>query len=158
MAIEIERKFKIINNDWKSSILKKNGFRQGYLGTDALSSTRIRITDESAFLNIKSATLGIYRNEYEYEIPLTDATEILENLAHKPLIEKTRYYVAHQGHTWEIDVFEGDNEGLVVAEIELRHENESFAIPRWIGEEVSDDKRYYNVCLVTHPYKDWTDK
>ncbi len=158
MAIEIERKFRVINNDWKNSILKKNEFRQGYLGTDALSSTRIRIANESAFLNIKSATLGIFRNEYEYAIPLADATEILENLAHKPLIEKTRYYVEHQGHTWEIDVFEGDNKGLIVAEIELNHENENFALPCWIGEEVSDDKRYYNVCLVTHPYKDWTDK
>ena len=158
MAIEIERKYKVLNDDWKNSIIKSACFRQGYLGTDKLSSTRVRVSNEKAFLNIKSATLGIFRNEYEYEIPLADATEILDNLCHKPLIEKTRYYVEHKGHTWEIDVFEGDNKGLTVAEIELTSEDETFALPSWISEEVSHDKRYYNVCLVTHPYKDWTDK
>ncbi len=158
MAIEIERKFRILNDEWKSSIVKSTPFRQGYLGTDKLSSTRIRISNNSAFLNIKSATLGIFRNEYEYEIPLSDATEMLANLCHKPLIEKTRYYVEHTEHTWEIDVFEGDNKGLIVAEIELQNEAEIFAKPSWIGAEVSHDQRYYNVCLVSHPYKDWTDK
>jgi adenylate cyclase len=99
--------------------------------------------------------MGVTRSEYEYAIPLQDAEELLGQYCVRPLIEKTRYYVTHEGHVWEIDVFSGDNEGLMVAEIELNAPDESFHRPDWLGEEVSHDPRYYNVCLVKHPFKKW---
>ena len=155
MATEIERKFLVKNNDWRDSVIKSIRFRQGYLSGTVNSSVRVRIEGEQAYLNIKSATLGIRRHEYEYAIPLQDATEMLNELCNKPLVEKRRSYVIHDGHTWEIDEFEGENEGLIVAEIELTHEDEEYSHPDWLGEEVSDDIRYYNVNLVKHPYKTW---
>ncbi|MFT5426512.1 MAG: adenylate cyclase [Gammaproteobacteria bacterium] len=155
MATEIERKFLLLNNSWQSNINSELHIVQGYLATNELSSTRIRIQNEQANINIKSATLGITRTEFEYAIPLDDALLMLKDLCIKPIIEKTRYIVSQQLHTWEIDVFSGDNEGLVVAEIELSSPDEDFEKPSWLGEEVSDDARYYNVCLVNHPFKDW---
>jgi adenylate cyclase len=104
---------------------------------------------------LKSATFTVTRTEFDYAIPLGDAEAILKYLSSRPHIEKTRYLVKHADHTWEIDVFEGDNKGLIVAEIELTDVDESFERPEWLGEEVSDDPRYYNVCLANHPYKDW---
>ena len=115
----------------------------------------MRVADGQAWLNIKSATLGIQRTEYEYEIPLSDADEMIANLCHGAAIEKWRHFVPYAGHVWEIDVFEGANQGLVVAEIELDDVAEVFEKPPWLGAEVSDDPRYYNVCLVDHPYCDW---
>jgi adenylate cyclase len=156
MAIEIERKFLVRDDSWKQGdIIKKTRYRQGYLTSGAGSSVRVRISNHDAYLNIKSGTLGIRRHEFEYPIPEADAQQILDSLCHKPLIEKTRYYLRYAEHTWEIDVFEGDNEGLVVAEVEMGSEDESFERPSWLGREVSDDPRYYNTCLVSHPYKDW---
>lgn len=155
MAKEIERKFTVISDDWKNNVSHSCRFRQGYMGTDDKASIRIRIEDDKANINIKSATLGISRHEFEYEIPLTDAEEMLNNLCHQPQIDKIRHFVEYQGKTWEIDVFEGDNAGLVVAELELDSETEPFEKPDWAGEDVSHDTRYYNVCLVKHPYKDW---
>ena len=155
MGKEIERKFTVINDSWKQTVSRSSCFRQGYMGTDEKASVRIRLEDDKANINIKSATLGIQRQEYEYQIPSSDANEMLDTLCHKPLIEKTRHFVIYQGKTWEIDVFEGDNQGLIVAEIELDSENEQFELPSWAGEDVSHDTRYYNVCLVKHPYKDW---
>lgn len=160
MATEIERKFLLADNHWREQADDGVIIRQGYLcaslpAPEIKSSIRVRITGEHANLNIKSATLGITRQEYEYPIPLADANELLDTLADGPLIEKTRYHVRHGAHTWEIDVFAGDNHGLVVAEIELSAEDETFERPLWLGEEVSDDPRYYNVCLVKHPFKDW---
>jgi adenylate cyclase len=155
MAQEIERKFLVTNGQWRDQVRKQEYYRQGYLNDAMQCSIRVRVANDKAFLNIKSATLGIQRTEYEYAIPITDANEILDNFSLGPIIEKTRYFVDIGKHTWEIDVFEGDNEGLVVAEIELADEHESFDKPDWVGEEVSDDPRYYNVCLVKHPYKDW---
>lgn len=160
MATEIERKFLLSNDSWRAQADAGSTMRQGYL-TDLSaehgqkSSIRVRIAGAQANLNIKSATLGITRQEYEYSIPLADAHALLDSLAHGPLIEKTRYHVTHGAHTWEIDVFAGDNQGLVVAEIELGAEDEAFERPAWLGDEVSDDPRYYNVCLVKHPFKDW---
>lgn len=160
MATEIERKFLLANDDWRAEADAGMLMRQGYL-TSSLpsqapkSSIRVRISGDKADLNIKGATLGITRQEYDYPIPLADANELLDSLADGPLIEKTRYHVQHGAHTWEIDVFAGDNEGLVVAEIELGAEDEHFERPPWLAEEVSDDPRYYNVCLVNHPFKDW---
>ena len=155
MATEIERKFLIRDDRWRQQADGGQRIAQGYLigGRDA--SVRVRIEGDQANLNIKSATLGIYRQEYEYPIPLEDAREMLDNLCEKPVIEKVRYHVSYTGHVWEIDVFEGENAGLVVAEIELDSEDETFEQPDWLGEEVSDDERYYNVSLVNHPYKDW---
>jgi adenylate cyclase len=156
MATEIERKFLVRDNSWrKGSIVKEVRYRQGYMTSGEAASVRIRISNHDAYLNIKSATLGIKRQEFEYPIPEQDAQEMLDTLCHKPLIEKTRFYLEYQGHTWEVDVFEGDNEGLVVAEVEMESEDEDFEKPSWLGEEVSEDPRYYNTCLVRHPYKDW---
>ena len=155
MATEIERKFLLRDDSWRADADVGTVMRQGYLIGAQRASVRVRISGGRAHLNIKSATLGVERQEYEYAIPLADAEELLDTLCERPLIEKTRYHVRHGEHTWEIDVFSGDNAGLVVAEIELGSADEAFERPPWLGEEVSHDKRYYNVCLVTHPYKDW---
>ncbi|MFQ5469008.1 MAG: CYTH domain-containing protein [Gammaproteobacteria bacterium] len=155
MAIEIERKYKVPGNDWRQSVTKTEHYRQGYLAGCKTSSVRVRITGDEAFLNIKSATLGVRRSEYDYPIPVSDAEEMLGNLCGDTIITKTRYFVPYQGMTWEIDVFDGKNDGLIVAEVELENEDQKFEIPSWIGEEVSDDPRYYNVCLVNHPYCEW---
>lgn len=155
MANEIERKFLLASDAWKGAVQRSVRYRQGYLCPVDTSSVRVRVSDEAAYLNIKSATLGVERLEYEYSIPLADAHEMLDQLCRKPLVEKTRHFVEHAGHLWEIDVFEGDNEGLVVAEIELRSAEEPFEHPAWLGQEVSDEPRYYNVCLVDRPYRAW---
>ncbi len=155
MAVEIERKFLLRDDSWQNSADHGVLIRQGYLAGSEKSSIRVRIAGDKANINIKSATLDITRQEYEYPIPLVEANEMLDALSEGPLIEKTRYHVFHAKHCWEIDVFSGDNQGLVVAEVELESVNESFELPDWLGEEVSDDARYYNVCLVKHPYKDW---
>lgn len=158
MPIEIERKFLLKNDTWKSEADNGTQFVQGYLVGSKKSSVRIRIEGDNAFINIKSATLDITRKEYQYEIPVSEARELLKTLCEPPLIDKTRYIVNKGSHKWEIDVFAGDNDGLIVAEIELNHENEQFDKPDWIGKEVSEQQRYYNVCLVKHPYKDWQTK
>jgi len=155
MAQEIERKFLILNDDWKQHVSHSDYYRQGYLSGGEKCSIRVRISNDKAFLNIKSATLGIQRTEFEYEIPLDEGMEMLQRFCSGAVIEKTRYFVPLQNHVWEIDVFDGANAGLVVAEIELDDVDEVFVRPDWLGEEVSDDPRYYNVCLVEHPYCDW---
>ena len=155
MATEIERKFLVLNEDWRGIVESNMQIVQAYLATNEFSSTRIRIQNDKANINIKSATLGISRTEFEYAIPVDDAQLMIDELCVKPAIEKTRYIVIHMQHTWEIDVFSGDNEGLIVAEIELSSPDEAFEKPSWLGEEVSHDKRYYNVCLIENPYKTW---
>lgn len=155
MGIEIERKFLLKTDDWRKYAGQPVLYRQGYLVGSELSSVRIRIEGDKAFINIKSATLGIRRQEYQYPIPVEDAEKILDDLCEKPLIEKHRYFIKQKQHTWEIDEYFGDNAGLMVAEIELGSEDEVFDKPGWLGKEVSSDTRYYNVCLVKHPYKDW---
>lgn len=155
MSLEIEKKFLVVDDRWRAAAGAGVRYRQGYLSESGPGSVRVRVGGERAYLNIKSATLAQQRLEYEYEIPLADAEEMLDRVCLKPLVEKTRFEVEHEGHTWEVDVFEGDNEGLIVAEIELDDVQEHFARPPWVGEEVSDDPRYYNVCLVKHPYKSW---
>jgi len=161
VGIEIERKFLLKNNNWKQNVSSSAQIRQGYLvGANtnlAKSSVRIRIEADKANINIKNMTLDITRQEYEYEIPVVDAEKLLYDLCEKPQISKIRYIVMHKNHKWEIDVFEGDNQGLVVAEIELLAEDESFAIPEWIGLEVSDQVKYYNVNLIEYPYSSWSD-
>ena len=155
MATEIERKFLLNDSSWQALADEGTQYSQGYLVGSKHASVRVRIQGKRAFINIKSATIDITRQEFEYEIPLDDASEMLETLCEKPLISKKRYHLKNKNNLWEIDVFQGDNEGLVVAEIELTDKNEAFDKPAWLGEEVSDDERYYNVCLVKHPFKDW---
>ncbi len=155
MAQEIERKFLLLNDQWRKQAKRHDYYRQGYLNDATQCSIRVRIANDNAYLNIKSATLGIQRSEYEYKIPMNDANDMLSQFSLGPIIEKTRYFVDIGKHTWEIDVFEGDNKGLVVAEIELAHEDEIFEKPSWLGQEVSNESRYYNVCLSKHPYKNW---
>jgi len=156
VPLEIERKFLVIDERWREQADNGVHFRQGYLIGAKQASVRVRIEGTEANLNIKGMTLGIRRQEYEYSIPLAEAEELLDTLCERPLIEKTRYTLHCGNHLWEIDCFEGDNEGLVVAEIELGHAEEAFERPVWLGREVSDDPRYYNVCLAKHPYKEWS--
>ena len=160
MPIEIERKFLIKNNSWLEQVSHSSRIRQGYFAhpdsnNAAKASLRVRIEDQKANINIKSATLGMRRMEYEYPVPVNEATEMLDQLCETPQIDKTRHQIKTGQHVWEIDVFYGDNEGLIVAEIELTTENEVFEIPDWLGDEVTDNIRYYNVNLLKHPYKNW---
>lgn len=155
MATEIERKFLVRNNEWNAHVSSSIFYRQGYMSSNAACSMRVRCGGGQGFINLKSATLGITRKEYDYPIPEQDANEMLDFFCEGPLIEKTRHLVEHAGHVWEIDVFTGDNAGLIVAEIELDTVDESFILPDWAGEEVSHDPRYYNVCLVKNPFKNW---
>ncbi len=154
MAIEIERKFLVRNDSWKQAADAGTPMIQGYMLGDGLASVRVRLEGEEARLNIKSRTLGVRRQEYEYPIPVDDAREMLDTLCSNT-VSKVRYRVVHAGMTWEVDVFEGDNAGLIVAEIELASEDQEFAHPDWLGKEVSDDERYYNTCLASHPYREW---
>ncbi|MGZ8240073.1 MAG: CYTH domain-containing protein [Methylobacter sp.] len=155
MAIEIEHKFLLANSDWRRQVSRSVKYRQGYLSSQASSSIRVRISDDHAWLNIKSATIGNHRHEYEYEIPLIDAEEIINNLCRKPLIEKIRHFVTDDGNIWEIDEFEGENKGLIVAEIELPKIGRPFSKPHWLGPEVTHDLRYYNNNLALHPFSEW---
>jgi adenylate cyclase len=157
MAAEIERKFLVRHEGWRAAVTRSVPMRQGYLA-EGNASVRVRVDETGANLNIKSMTLEITRLEYEYDIPEADAHEMLDELCKRPIIEKTRHYIEAGGHTWEVDEFAGDNAGLVVAELELSAEDEAYERPDWLGEEVSDDPRYYNVSLVTYPYRDWPDR
>jgi len=155
MATEIERKFLVKNDLWRDQVISQSRMKQGYLSSQGNASIRVRVDRGRALLNIKSATLGIRRSEFEYEIPLEDGEEILAVIAQQPFIDKTRYKVKCGDHVWDLDLFEGENRGLVVAEVELGSEEESFEMPSWAGEEVSEDPRYYNVSLVKNPYTRW---
>ena len=154
MALEIERKYLI---DLEKIGTLENGVRikQGYLSTNKDAVVRVRVKNDKAYLTIKGSNSGIARLEFEYEIPLNEANEMLEKLCQKPVIDKTRYLIKHDIHTWEVDIFYGDNEGLVVAEVELSSEDEHINLPIWVKEEVSHDDRYFNSNLMKHPFKDW---
>lgn len=155
MAVEIERKFLVQNDDWRSHVYEQREIRQGYLANNDRCSVRVRISNQSANINVKSMTLGVSRAEYEYSIPVEEAHELLDTLCQKPLIEKIRYLVKYADKVWEIDEFAGDNQGLIVAEVELESEGELFKLPAWIGSEVSSLERYYNMRLTHYPFKDW---
>jgi len=157
MGLEIERKFRVANDVWRAQAHASQRFEQGYLCGDGPASVRVRIEGEEANFNIKAAEIGTARAEYEYPIPLSEAREILDTLCIAPPIIKTRYWVEHAGHTWEIDVFEGQNAPLVIAEIELNTVDEGFETPAWLGADVSHDARYYNHALAFHPYALWTE-
>ncbi len=154
MGTEIEKKFLVVGSDWRGA----NGTRicQGYLNRDKDRTVRVRIAGEQAYLTVKGATKGNTRAEFEYEIPLADAEQLLA-LCDGPTIEKIRHNVVHGDHLWEVDEFLGQNSGLVVAEIELAAENDAFSKPPWVGREVSDDSRYFNSQLATNPYCNWRD-
>jgi CYTH domain-containing protein len=154
MAKEIERKFLVKTAAWKPQGAGVH-FKQGYLNTQKERVVRVRIEGEKAKLTIKGVTTGVTRSEFEYAIPVEDAAILLDHLCEKPLIDKHRHAEIHGGKTWEIDVFHGDNEGLVVAEIELKSETETFSRPDWAGEEVSSDPRYFNSNLLKNPFKNW---
>ena len=154
MPVEIERKF-LVNTIPSQLIHRSKKVKQGYMVHDEHQVVRVRSMDNDHFLTIKSNSKGLSRLEFEYQIPKEDAMDMFEHLCGSGIIEKTRHYIETPNHTWEIDEFHGRNQGLVVAEIELESEDEQFDIPEWIGEEVSDDPRYYNMNLVANPYEVW---
>lgn len=168
MGIEIERKFLVLNDLWLTSDIKRVEIKQGYLTNSSELAVRIRVAGERGFITVKSKRektqkeIGqnviidnsLSRLEFEYEIPVKDALEMFL-LCKRPLIEKIRYYCTFMGFEWCIDRFEGDNQGLVVAEIELETEEQKFEKPCWVGEEVSNDPRYLNSNLISNPFKNW---
>ncbi len=154
MAKEIEKKFLVKSQKW-GSLAPGLRIRQGYLNTSKESTVRVRTLGDKGYLTVKGLTVGMTRDEYEYEIPPADAHAMLDHLCAKPLIEKTRYRIPHAGLTWEVDEFEGVNQGLVVAEVELKSEKESVSLPDWVDKEVTGDPKYYNANLIAHPYSTW---
>lgn len=153
MGVEIERKFLLTSDGWRT-LGAAVSMRQGYLSSDKARVVRVRIEGEQACITIKSKSTGATRGEWEYPVPLTDAEELLA-LCEQPLVEKVRRRIDYAGHVWEVDEFSGINAGLVVAEIELDSEDATFDKPAWIGEEVTDDPRYYNSSLIKKPYSSW---
>jgi adenylate cyclase len=155
MATEIERKYLVRNDGWRARVQGEIRYRQGYLANSGPCSVRVRIGGDAAHLNLKGATAGVSRLEFEYPVPMEDAQEMLRELCVGPLVEKTRYFVRDLDQDWEVDVFEGANAGLVVAELELNHEAQVVRLPDWAGEEVTHDLRYYNSQLATTPFSRW---
>jgi len=163
MGVEIERKFLLAGDGWRAAVERTQAMAQGYLndldvlaGGGQKASIRVRIEGEAAFLNIKSAQAGPSRLEFDYPVPVEDARQLLD-LCVGGLVRKQRHYVRHGGHLWEIDEFEGENAGLVVAEIELDAVDEAFARPDWLGAEVTELRRYYNLALADRPYSQWSE-
>jgi len=153
MGTEIERKFLVREGPWREAAAET--YRQGYLSTVKERTVRVRTINDKGYLTVKGVSVGASRLEFEYEIPVADADELLDSLCEKPLIEKKRYKLDHGGLTWEIDVFFGDNEGLIVAEVELQSEDQIFERPEWVREEVTNDPRYFNANLISNPYSNW---
>jgi len=154
MGQEIERKF-LVNSDEFKQLAKGIHYRQGYMSRGEKGVVRVRVAGDKGYLTIKGRKSGISRSEYEYEIPVADAVEMLDELCSKPDIEKYRYCVDYEGFVWEVDEFLGANAGLIVAEIELPAEDTLFTKPSWIAAEVSHDARYFNSNLIKHPYSEW---
>jgi adenylate cyclase len=152
MAIEIERKFLVAGSAWRQAAGAR--LSQGYLNRDKERTVRVRLAGAQAFLTIKGLTRGASRSEFEYEIPAVDGEQLLK-MCEGPVIEKIRRVIVHDGSTWEVDEFLGDNAGLVVAEIELQSEDQAFSRPEWLGEEVTHESRYFNSNLASHPYSRW---
>jgi adenylate cyclase len=157
MAVEIERKFLVTGSDWKEGA-RGVAYRQGYLNTDPERTVRVRIAGEQGFLTVKGKTEGISRLEFEYLIPVDEAGQMLDTLCLATVIEKFRYRVSYRGKVWEIDEFLGANQGLVLAEIELASEEESFDPPPWLGRQVSGESRFYNSSLSRKPYGTWPEE
>lgn len=156
MGTEIERKFLLKNDTWRG-LAEGTFYRQGYLNTDKGRTVRIRTLNDKGFLTIKGPAVEGIRKEFEYEVPYTDAVEMLEELAVSPIVEKKRYKIPFAGFIWEVDEFSGSNRGLILAEIELEHPAQPFDLPPWIGREVTNDSRFYNSNLARNPYISWGD-
>jgi len=154
--IEIERKFLVLSNAYKKEALKSIRINQGFLSTHKKRTVRVRLKGEQGFLTVKgkSSADGLSRFEWEKEIPKTEATSLLK-LCKKGIIDKIRYEIKINNHTFEVDEFSGKNSGLILAEVELNSENESFSKPNWLGEEVTGNNKYYNSQLSKKPYKNW---
>lgn len=157
MGTEIERKYLVRGDAWRAGA-RGTRLRQGYLSSDPARTVRVRSAGAAAWLTIKGPPAGRVRAEFEYPIPVADATILLDTLCERPLIDKVRHVVVHAGHTWEIDEFQGENAGLVIAEVELDHAEEPVELPPWVGAEVTDDPRYQNANLVRAPYTRWSDQ
>jgi len=155
MAVEIERKFKVLNDDWRRAVRTSTLLRQGYLANTGRASVRVRLAGDQGWLSVKAMTRGPARAEYEAAIAAADANEMLLALCEGPVIEKWRHNVRHEGDEWEIDEFLGLNAGLVIAELELDSVQQQFLAPAWLGAEVTHDERYYNFSLSRHPYGRW---
>jgi adenylate cyclase len=158
MAIEIERKFRVIGEGWREAIGRSTRLRQGYLANTARASIRVRLAGDEAWLSVKAMTPGRARAEYEVRIPPADAGEMLAQLCEGPLIEKWRHIVAYGPDRWEVDEFLGENAGLVIAELELETEHQAFVRPDWLGREVTDELRYYNFRLSQEPFRRWPER
>jgi adenylate cyclase len=154
MGVEIERKFLLLGDAWRK-LGEPVLLRQGYLSSNPDRTVRVRTEGDQGLMTIKGRSVGATRGEWEYPIPLQDANELLERLCEQPIIEKYRRRIAFGGHTWEVDEFLGANQGLVVAEIELDSEQQLFDKPDWIGEEVTDERRYFNSSLIRNPFSTW---
>lgn len=155
MGQEIERKYLINHIEWQQ-LEKPTGqlYRQGYLVTDAEMTIRIRITEAAGFLTIKGRSAGLIRAEYEYQIPVIDAEELLDSFS-PSVLTKVRYKILYNNKVWEVDEFLGENSGLIIAEIELTSEQETYELPIWIDQEVTGDEKYYNYNLTIRPYQSW---
>ena len=155
MGIEIERKYLVNGTDWKKQG-KGQFYQQGYLSSHPDRTVRIRRVENTGYVTIKGKASGASRTEYEYPIPVQDAIAMLDQLCEKPLIEKVRYRIAYQGLVWEVDEFQGENLGLVVAEVELTADDQAIELPAWVGREVTGEKKYYNSNLIKHPFSTWS--
>jgi len=154
MPVEIERKFLVKGERWRT-LGKGRRYRQGYLCTVPARTVRVRLAGDEGFITIKGESSGAQRAEYEYMIPADDAEAMLTDLCERPLIDKTRYRIEYQGLVWEVDEFDGENRGLVIAEVELDTADQRVDLPDWVGAEVTEDPRYYNASLVAHPFSKW---
>ena len=156
MGIEIERKFLVDKEKWNKVIKEKQSlYRQGYIVSDPEKTIRVRLTDKAAFLTIKGLTVGASRPEFEYNIPVEEAQQLLDGFCNS-VVSKIRYFIPYEGKLWEVDEFLGENDGLIVAEIELTSEAETFSLPEWIDREVTTEKKYSNSNLAINPYRSWT--
>ncbi|MGJ4856241.1 CYTH domain-containing protein [Labrys sp. KB_33_2] len=158
MAVEIERKFLVRNDDWRQQVRGSAIIRQGYFCRTPLLRARIRIYGDKGFITLKSEPGTRTRHEFEYEIPQADAVEIIRRFSIEPLVSKTRHDVHHGGLGWAVDVFTGANDGLVLAEVELEHEDQPVSLPGWVGEEVTGDRRYGNSNLARFPFTSWSEE
>lgn len=156
MGKEIEKKYLVKNDAWRP-LSEGLVCRQGYLSRKKERIVRVRTMNNKGFITIKGITSGATRMEYEYQIPETEAKAILDTLCEKPLIEKIRYHIEYRGFLWEVDEFLGNNKGLIVAEVELKSEAQHVVKPKWLGEDVTGDPKYFNSNLIKHPYSMWKD-
>lgn len=155
MAVEIERKFLVSGDGYRAGTPVH--IMQGYICSSEGKVVRVRVRGDRAFITVKDATVGFSRHEFEYGIPVADALIMLQSVCIRPVIDKTRWMLDYEGYTWEVDEFHADNDGLVVAEIELEHAGADFPRPDWLAAEVTGIRRYYNACLLSHPYSRWSE-